>query len=224
MATTAPIRRRRRRPLVRWLVVLPLKLLVGFVVISVLWVLLYRFVNPPITFTQLGDAIGGNGVTRQWMPIERIDRDMVRAVIAGEDSKFCTHNGFDRQAIEAAMRRNAQGGGVIPVYEDGHIVRDFVFVDDVVAALLAGLDARVASENPWDIGSGTPTTILEIARLVAGHYGAPEPKVTGGFRLGDVRHASCEIQVVRDELGWAPQVGLEDGIRRLCEWLDREVS
>ena len=113
MAMTAPIRRRRRRPLVRWLVVLPLKLLVGFVLISVLWVLLYRFVNPPITFTQLGDAISGNGVTRQWMPIERIDRDMVRAVIAGEDSKFCTHNGFDRQAIEAAMRRNAQGGSVI---------------------------------------------------------------------------------------------------------------
>jgi monofunctional biosynthetic peptidoglycan transglycosylase len=47
------------------------------------------------------------------MAIERIDRDMVRAVIAGEDSKYCTHSGFDRQAIEAAMRRNAQGGSVI---------------------------------------------------------------------------------------------------------------
>ena len=87
--------------------------LVIFLIGSVLWVLLYRFVDPPITFTQLGDAIGGNGITREWMAIERIDREMVRAVIAGEDSKFCQHNGFDREAIEAAWRRNQAGRGVI---------------------------------------------------------------------------------------------------------------
>ena len=80
---------------------------------SILWVLAYRFVNPPVTFTQLGDILAGNGARGSWMSIERIDRDMVRAVIAGEDSKFCTHSGFDRQAIEQAMRRNARGGSVI---------------------------------------------------------------------------------------------------------------
>jgi monofunctional biosynthetic peptidoglycan transglycosylase len=84
-----------------------------FVVGSFLWVLAYRFVNPPITFTMMGDVLAGNGARRDWMPIDRIDRDMVRAVIAGEDSKFCQHSGFDRAAIEAAMRRNAQGGSVI---------------------------------------------------------------------------------------------------------------
>lgn len=89
------------------------KALLIFVIGSVLWVLLYRFVDPPITFTQLGDAIGGNGATRQRMGIERIDRNMVRAVIAGEDSKFCRHNGFDREAIEQAWRRNQAGRGVI---------------------------------------------------------------------------------------------------------------
>ncbi len=85
-ATNAPVRVRRRRSRARRLILLPIKLLLWFVLISVLWVLLYRFVNPPITFTQLGDAIGGNGVNRQWMSIDRIDRDMIRAVIAGEDS------------------------------------------------------------------------------------------------------------------------------------------
>jgi len=84
-----------------------------FVLGSVLWVLAYRFVNPPITFTQAADAMWGNGAVREWRPIERIDRDMVRAVVAGEDGKFCTHSGFDREAIEAAMRRNAAGGRVI---------------------------------------------------------------------------------------------------------------
>ena len=87
--------------------------LLAFVLGSILWVLAYRWINPPITFTQLGDILAGNGARGSWMSIERIDRDMVRAVIAGEDSKFCQHSGFDRQAIEAAMRRNARGGSVI---------------------------------------------------------------------------------------------------------------
>ncbi len=90
-----------------------LKSVAIFLIVSILWVLLYRFVNPPFTFTQLGDRIGGNGVRSEWMAIGRIDRDMVRAAIAGEDGKFCSHSGFDREAIEAAMRRNAAGGAVI---------------------------------------------------------------------------------------------------------------
>jgi monofunctional biosynthetic peptidoglycan transglycosylase len=95
--------------ILRWAIYCVLIFLVG----SILWVLAYRFVNPPVTFTQLGDVLNGNGARGSWMSIERIDRDMVRAVIAGEDSKFCTHSGFDRQAIEEAMRRNARGGSVI---------------------------------------------------------------------------------------------------------------
>jgi len=88
------------------------KLIVAFLLVSILWVLAYRFVNPPITFTMLGDVFAGRGATRDWMPISRIDRDMVRASIAAEDSKFCSHNGFDFQAIENAMQRNASGGRI----------------------------------------------------------------------------------------------------------------
>ena len=80
--------------------------------VSVLWVLAYRFINPPITATMLGDVFAGRGATRDWMPIEQIDRDMVRAAIAAEDSKFCQHNGFDFEAIENAMKRNASGGRI----------------------------------------------------------------------------------------------------------------
>ena len=84
-----------------------------FMLVSVLWVLFYRFVAPPVTFTQLGDFFHGNHIEREWMGIDRIDRTMARAAIAAEDSKFCSHNGFDTDAIAAAMRRNARGGGVI---------------------------------------------------------------------------------------------------------------
>ena len=84
-----------------------------FVLLSLLWVLLYRFVPPPITFTMLGDVLSGRGAERGWMPLSAIDDDMERAAIAAEDSKFCSHHGFDQDAIAAAMRRNAEGRGVI---------------------------------------------------------------------------------------------------------------
>jgi monofunctional biosynthetic peptidoglycan transglycosylase len=84
-----------------------------FVLLSLLWVLLYRVVNPPTTFTMLGDRLTGRHLAREWMGLDRIDRDAVRAAIAAEDSKFCAHWGFDQDAIAAAMRRNARGGSVI---------------------------------------------------------------------------------------------------------------
>ena len=74
--------------------------------------LAYRFVPPPITLTMLGDVFAGRGLDKDWMPISQIDRDMVRAAIAAEDSKFCQHNGFDFEAIEDAMKRNASGGRI----------------------------------------------------------------------------------------------------------------
>jgi monofunctional biosynthetic peptidoglycan transglycosylase len=92
--------------LFRWLFFALLIFLLG----STAWVFAYRYIDPPITFTQMGDVIEGRGARRAWMPIERISRNMIRAAVAGEDSKFCSHSGFDQQAIEAAMRRNAAGG------------------------------------------------------------------------------------------------------------------
>jgi monofunctional biosynthetic peptidoglycan transglycosylase len=88
------------------------KLIVAFFLVSILWVLAYRFINPPITLTMLGDVLAGRGAKRDWMPIDKIDRDMVRASIAAEDSKFCSHHGFDFEAIEDAMKRNASGGRI----------------------------------------------------------------------------------------------------------------
>nr|WP_076068375.1 monofunctional biosynthetic peptidoglycan transglycosylase [Sphingomonas montana] len=80
-----------------------------FVVLSVLWVLAYRFVPPPVTATMLGDLAAGRGIEKDWMAIGRIDPDMPRAAIAAEDGNFCRHRGFDVTAIEQAMRANAAG-------------------------------------------------------------------------------------------------------------------
>lgn len=88
------------------------KVLIFAVAASVLWVLLYRFIPPPLTLTMAADMMRGENISRDWMSLSKIDPKMARAVIAAEDSKFCSHNGFDREAIEQAIKRNARGGRI----------------------------------------------------------------------------------------------------------------
>ena len=84
-----------------------LKLAIYFLVITVAWVGLYAVVPPPVTATMILDD---NGITKDWTSFSDISPNMVRAVIAAEDGKFCSHNGFDTEAIQKAIERNAQGG------------------------------------------------------------------------------------------------------------------
>lgn len=100
---------KKRRSLLRRVAVMLVKLVLVFILGSLLLVALFRFLNPPVTLTMLGDLVQGHGVTKRWMPIERIDRAMPRAVIAAEDARFCQHHGFDLDAIQAAYRRNQSG-------------------------------------------------------------------------------------------------------------------
>ena len=91
------------------------RVIVWFVVLSLGLTLLYKWVPVPVTMTM---ALDRNGFDKDWAPLSRIDRTMVDAVIAGEDAKFCSHTGFDGQAIEQAMQRNAnssrlRGGSTI---------------------------------------------------------------------------------------------------------------
>lgn len=102
--TTAARKPKKRRALPWYL--RPFKWLLWFVAITVLWVLIYAVVPPPVTFTMLADS---NGITKDWTSLSNIDRNMVRAAIAAEDGKFCSHDGFDRDAIEQAIERNAKG-------------------------------------------------------------------------------------------------------------------
>ena len=73
---------------------------VWFVGLSFALVIVFRFVPVPVTATMVLD---GNGITKDWTTLSRIDRNMVSAVIAGEDGKFCSHDGFDVEAIEKAI-------------------------------------------------------------------------------------------------------------------------
>ncbi|MEE4349926.1 MAG: monofunctional biosynthetic peptidoglycan transglycosylase [Pacificimonas sp.] len=97
-------KRKRFRPFA-WL----LRLLLILFGLTLLWAALYRFLPVPVTIPQLGDYAAGTTVRKTWVPLEEISPSLSRAVIASEDAKFCTHHGFDLDAIEKAISENAEG-------------------------------------------------------------------------------------------------------------------
>jgi len=122
--------------------------------------------------------------------------------------------------IVALFARLAGARETLEVYEDGRIVRDFVYIDDVVEALFAAIERPATGPRCLDIGSGVPTAIYELAHQIAAHCDAPEPVIVGKFRDGDVRAARCDIEAATQELGWRPQSTLEEGVGALLEWID----
>ncbi|MFN3552648.1 MAG: monofunctional biosynthetic peptidoglycan transglycosylase [Novosphingobium meiothermophilum] len=85
------------------------RIIAAFLFFSVAQVVIFKFVPVPVTLTMLMDPFP---VTKKWVPLQEVDRDMVDAVISGEDGKFCLHNGFDHEAMMDAFRRNQRGGRI----------------------------------------------------------------------------------------------------------------
>jgi dTDP-L-rhamnose 4-epimerase len=120
--------------------------------------------------------------------------------------------------------RLAAQGEPIPLYEDGRMLRDFVFIDDAAAALMDALDVPVPCPNILDVGSGMARTIAEVAHFIASLYSAPAPHVCGRYRYGDVRHAACMIEPTRQALGWRPHHSLDCGLARVKDWVQAQLG
>lgn len=112
----------------------------------------------------------------------------------------------------------------ISVYEDGLIRRDFIIIDDVARALIKMIEIEKCPAVSVDIGAGHYTTILEAAQIIAKIYGAPEPKITGQWRHGDVRHAWADPQPARELLGFEAEVDVEEGFARLASWINTQTQ
>lgn len=154
----------------RWIVRLLLSLFLGFLALSLGFVVLYKFVPVPITATMVMDS---NGVTKDWEPLSNIDRNLVRAVIASEDGKFCTHDGFDREAIEKAMESNAKGGRIRGGSTISQQTAKNVFLWQGGGYFRKGLEAyfTVLIENIWG-KRRIMEVYLNVAETGIGTYGA----------------------------------------------------
>jgi dTDP-L-rhamnose 4-epimerase len=118
----------------------------------------------------------------------------------------------------AAIFRSALEAGRAPlVFEDGGQRRDFVHAADIAAANLAAFGSGHAGQlRAYNIASGEPHTIGEMALALAGAVGGPEPEVTGHFRLGDVRHIVASAELATSELGFRAMTPFSRGMSQFA--------
>jgi dTDP-L-rhamnose 4-epimerase len=111
-------------------------------------------------------------------------------------------------------------GRELAIFEDGQIARDFIYVDDVVDALVRAGERELPHGAIIDIGMGEAATILDAAKSLMRALGKPENsyRITGAFRVGDIRHACADISAARRLLDWAPRITVDEGLARLARW------
>lgn len=124
------------------------------------------------------------------------------------------------QGVVAAAMQHAISGTTMPIWGDGSVERDFVHVDDVAAAFLAGLSYDGAA-NVINIGSGEALSIKDILRLTRDHTGRDLVVDFQPHRRIDVQRNELCITRAAGELGWAPQISISDGMARTASWWRR---
>jgi len=112
------------------------------------------------------------------------------------------------------------------VFEDGDQMRDFVSVHDVARACWLALETPEAAGKVFNVGSGSPVTIREVADSIARVMGRTDlpPEVSGRYRAGDIRHCFADISQATEVLGYEPQVTFEEGLSELAAWLDGQAA
>lgn len=117
----------------------------------------------------------------------------------------------------ASTFRTALAKGAPPnVFEDGGPRRDFIHVDDIAAANVAALARTDPGFRPYNVATGTPHAIIDMAEALAAASGGPAPAVTGDYRIGDVRHQYGSPARIAAELGWRAEVGFDAGMKEFA--------
>lgn len=115
--------------------------------------------------------------------------------------------------------QRAMRGQRLEVFEDGGILRDFVFIDDAVAALEAAIFRPDRDGCVVDVGSGRSASLLEVAQTIADLAAAPPVEVSSRFRSGDIRAAFCDPGAAADRIKYSPEWTLDEGLKQLLDWV-----
>jgi UDP-glucose 4-epimerase len=129
-------------------------------------------------------------------------------------------SGLEGGVVAIFLERMARGGETV-IYGDGGQSRDFVYVGDVVAALLA---AAGREGGPYNVGTGEGTTVAQLHAACAAVAGSTAPPRLEPARLGDVIRSVLDVSLAERELGWRAQVTLEDGLRRTWAWMQEHAA
>lgn len=123
-------------------------------------------------------------------------------------------------SIFSTRIRNKSG---INIFEDGKESRDFVYIDDIVSATARAVEYEHRIVDVFNVGAGVATDVLTIADTLQRLLGETVPtKVSGQFRVGDIRHNYADLTKVREVLGFEPTVSIEEGLARFVDWVKSE--
>lgn len=119
-------------------------------------------------------------------------------------------------AVFSNLARQNQG---IEIYEDGLESRDFVYIDDVVEATLRSINYSGQFVGALNVGSGQATTVMTVAQEIKDYFdSASTIKVTGAFRMGDIRHNIADVSKLEQVLGFVPSIPFKQGLANFLDW------
>ena len=116
-----------------------------------------------------------------------------------------------------------KSGHDINVFEDGKESRDFIYIDDAIDATVLSLESDEMNYKALNIGTGRSVTISTVAELLTQNFQSDiNIYVNGTFRLGDIRHNFADLKMIQSLVNFLPEIKFEEGIRRFCEWVEKQ--
>lgn len=171
--------------------------------------------------------------TSVYAETKRIQEELTRLVGSQRGISWAVARFFNvygpRQSVQnpytgvaAIFSSQIRSGRAPTIYEDGKQSRDFIEVADVASAVVHLLD-RPEAVGAFNVGTGKRTSIRQLATALLEVYGREDlgVQIRGSYRAGDIRHCFADIQKLY-ATGWRASVSLDDGLRRLAEWVASE--
>jgi dTDP-L-rhamnose 4-epimerase len=117
-----------------------------------------------------------------------------------------------------------KNGNDLNIFEDGLETRDFVFIDDVIDATILGIEKEDAAFEIFNVGNGKGTSVLEVAESLKRQFLSNiKIKVSGNFRLGDIRHNVADLLKIQNKLGFQSKVDFQSGIIQFATWVNQQT-
>lgn len=116
-----------------------------------------------------------------------------------------------------------KNGNDINIFEDGLETRDFVYIDDVVDAIILGIENDAANFESFNVGSGEKIDVFTVATILKEKYKSNvNINISGNYRLGDIRHNLGDLTKIRTLLGYEPKVKFTEGISNFVDWVEKQ--
>jgi len=127
--------------------------------------------------------------------------------------------------VAAIFASRLLSGNAPLVFEDGRQTRDFIDVRDITRACELALTGPGADGRAVNLGTGTPTSVLDVATVLADGLGLDiEPEIVGQYRAGDIRHCYADPRLAEELLGFSAEISFKDGMRDLLDWLSGQEA